>query len=1055
MKSALLLAALAATTLTARVASAEDGTTDAIEDVQVYTKARKPDLWVKPGKYYLEMKDFVFPSGLRIIMQADHSAPIVAVTSVIDRGSTADPVGKEGIAHFVEHLWFRSQHGDLPKVWDILGEIGCSLNASTAADWTNYMSVCPADHFETLMRLESLRLTAAVHNVEPGVVDIEREVIRNELRMRYENTFMMALPHLFDRLYPEGHPYARLGIGSHESLDNIKLEDIVTFAETNYTPANTTIMVVGDFDETRAADFIFENFDPSLLHPRLTQEHIRRFARPGIENLDENNPAHWTTWAIDPDTGTPLELGKPQPRVDAKPPEPPKPATTAPHQVQAAVDDPMVIVAWTLPGAYHGNEGAMNVTANMLGNAMANYLRLMPEVKKDSILKSPEVGCFTWPGKLDTKVMCSATLTDAAAGEQVGEKMLDQARELWGSDAMWSPEMWEQAIGPAFNNSKNGSLAYYLLSVDNYSSITSGRATLTAEHAHYTGSAAYFTDNMNAVMGLDPASIKDYAYKYLTRERAVTLVVEPLPDDERVEKQSGSDYHGADRDSDVVKSTIPVSEISPALIAQATAAPAKDEFLDFKLANGLRVIVKEHGEAPLVESTLVFGGGDYTAPEALDYIQRYHEWNIWNYNNPRAAEHDVMRFAGDWRLNYSGEFTTQGIKASAENLDAQLWLMREMLENRKSTFEGRSTWYRLERRDVKNSWYSAGAWEARLTWEAFAPGHSLATGFVPGVGMNWDHLEYGKKVKRPDLDAYIAQKYQPSNATLLIVGDIEEQRAKALAEGYFDSWQARPGANSGGVPRVPAVPAAPAKKSVYVFDNEKSTQTDVTFVCRIADATSDNRASRQMLGEVLSDEAWKILRERSGVTYGAGAYTIEQPGGVGLLYMNSLVQNRAADFAVTTFYELAGRAEKGEFNHDQLKVLTLNSARQFRLGQQSTDQMTSRLVGTLSRNEPLDRLASWGDALGAVTPQSVMGTMGACTSTNLVFLSGPVKDIGPRLDAAGIAWEEVDTEARGDELYAKYDPKGYAKMMKKRAKDEAKEAAEEAAAPAGETPPAE
>src|SRR5678815_477429 len=102
-------------------ASAEDGAGGGGETVQVpaVTKAWKaptkdipehpsePDMTLNVPPYELDSIDYNFPTGLRIIFQADHTHPTIAITGVMDTGSADDPVGKEGIAHFVEHLWFR------------------------------------------------------------------------------------------------------------------------------------------------------------------------------------------------------------------------------------------------------------------------------------------------------------------------------------------------------------------------------------------------------------------------------------------------------------------------------------------------------------------------------------------------------------------------------------------------------------------------------------------------------------------------------------------------------------------------------------------------------------------------------------------------------------------------------------------------------------------------------------------------------------------------------------------------------------------------------------
>src|SRR5205814_10580385 len=81
------------------------------------------------------------------------------------------------------------------------------------------------------------------------VVDTEREVVRNELRERGETAFTSSiLGWMQQALFPEGHPYHRPGIGTHESLSNIKLPDIQKFAKLHYRLDNMTMFIIGDID---------------------------------------------------------------------------------------------------------------------------------------------------------------------------------------------------------------------------------------------------------------------------------------------------------------------------------------------------------------------------------------------------------------------------------------------------------------------------------------------------------------------------------------------------------------------------------------------------------------------------------------------------------------------------------------------------------------------------------------------------------------------------------------------------------------------------------------
>ncbi len=50
-------------------------------------------------------------NGLEIVVIPDHRAPVVTHMVWYRNGSADDPVGKSGIAHFLEHLMFKGDEG--------------------------------------------------------------------------------------------------------------------------------------------------------------------------------------------------------------------------------------------------------------------------------------------------------------------------------------------------------------------------------------------------------------------------------------------------------------------------------------------------------------------------------------------------------------------------------------------------------------------------------------------------------------------------------------------------------------------------------------------------------------------------------------------------------------------------------------------------------------------------------------------------------------------------------------------------------------------------------
>src|SRR5215470_2950221 len=66
---------------------------------------------------------YLLPSGLRVVLQEDHSAPLVAVVTVVGVGTADDPAGKEGLAHLVEHLTFEARPNGSTRRWDQLEDL--------------------------------------------------------------------------------------------------------------------------------------------------------------------------------------------------------------------------------------------------------------------------------------------------------------------------------------------------------------------------------------------------------------------------------------------------------------------------------------------------------------------------------------------------------------------------------------------------------------------------------------------------------------------------------------------------------------------------------------------------------------------------------------------------------------------------------------------------------------------------------------------------------------------------------------------------------------------
>jgi predicted Zn-dependent peptidase len=201
--------------------------------------------------FELEMR--TLPNGLRVVAAPDDTLPAVAVNLWYAVGSRDERPGRTGFAHLFEHMMFKgSKHVPDNGHFELIERAGGSLNASTWFDRTNYFETLPSHQLELALWLESDRMGFMLDAMTQRKLDVERDVVKNEKRQRYDNQpYGDWSERLQELVWPEGHPYRHTVIGSMADLDAAELDDIEDFFRTFYLPNNAVLTVAGDADTER------------------------------------------------------------------------------------------------------------------------------------------------------------------------------------------------------------------------------------------------------------------------------------------------------------------------------------------------------------------------------------------------------------------------------------------------------------------------------------------------------------------------------------------------------------------------------------------------------------------------------------------------------------------------------------------------------------------------------------------------------------------------------------------------------------------------------------
>lgn len=194
-------------------------------------------------------------NGMQVVFLEDHSTPIVHAEIWYHVGSKNEKAGRTGFAHLFEHMMFKGSKNVEPEghpSW--ISSIGGQSNAYTTEDATVFWETVPAQYLPLALWLEADRL--ATLRIDEDVFRTEREVVKEERRMRIDNQPYGRLNELiYDQAFTV-HPYKHPTIGSMKDLEAAAIGDVRDFFRTYYVPNNATLVLVGDFNTKEAQDLV-------------------------------------------------------------------------------------------------------------------------------------------------------------------------------------------------------------------------------------------------------------------------------------------------------------------------------------------------------------------------------------------------------------------------------------------------------------------------------------------------------------------------------------------------------------------------------------------------------------------------------------------------------------------------------------------------------------------------------------------------------------------------------------------------------------------------------
>lgn len=205
-------------------------------------------MWLVATAWGMESSVRLHTSGLRTRLEAAPHEPRVDVALVVAAGAADDPVGTEGLAHIVEHLWFEARL-DGVRTDELYRRTGCESNAYTEAEVTTYVFTCIPEALPGV--LETLADLFRPWTLSERDVAAASRVVALEEGQRAENSEIREAEAFDRQLLPASHPArlraARPPLGAAPTLSAVS-----QFVAAHYRPDRASLAITGAFQEDDA-----------------------------------------------------------------------------------------------------------------------------------------------------------------------------------------------------------------------------------------------------------------------------------------------------------------------------------------------------------------------------------------------------------------------------------------------------------------------------------------------------------------------------------------------------------------------------------------------------------------------------------------------------------------------------------------------------------------------------------------------------------------------------------------------------------------------------------
>ncbi|MCY7344915.1 MAG: insulinase family protein [Pyrinomonadaceae bacterium] len=411
----------------------------------------------------LKLEQYTLDNGLRVVLNQDNAAPVVTVAVYYDVGSRNEREGRTGFAHLFEHMMFQGSE-NVKKAEHF------QFVSNAGGTMNGSTSTERTNYFEALPA-NQLPLGLWLESdrmrslaVTKENLENQRNAVQEEKRLGENQPFGQVFDQLSPMIY-KNFANSHSVIGSMEDLNAATVDDVKEFFRINYAPNNAVLVVSGAFETTEAKDLISKYFATIPKQPKP----------PAV------------------DVSEPTEVTMKYKQFEDK---------LAPF--------PAFILGWKVPKRGTADFNALSLAGKIISEGESSRLYQKLVKGEESVL---QLVSFTDERRGPSSFLIFAIPKPGNDLSKIRETIMNEIKDI-AINAPTAEEM-QKLHNNLFNDevrARQSSLA---------------RAQAIAEFALYDGDPTLINTELDTLLKVTPAQIKEAVNKYLNTENRVLLDVVP------------------------------------------------------------------------------------------------------------------------------------------------------------------------------------------------------------------------------------------------------------------------------------------------------------------------------------------------------------------------------------------------------------------------------------------------------------------------------------------------------------------------------------------------